>query len=73
MIGLYLTVLIVVCLIAYGGMEETMRLFYYVDLRLRFIWIQFRMLLMRERLKRDLKKHRLEYKKLFKEIKDDQR
>ena len=73
MIGLYLTVLIVVCLIAYGGMENTMRLFQYMDLKLRNAWIQFRMLLMRERLKRQLKKHHLEYDKLFKELKNDQR
>lgn len=73
MVALYLTALIVVCLIAYGGVEETLRLFYYIDLKLRYAYVQFRMLLMRERLKRDLKKHRLEYKKLFKELKDDQR
>ena len=73
MMGLYLVVAIVLLCIAYAGVEETMRLFAYLDLQLRFAWIRFRMVLMRRKLKRQLDKDFAHYNKLIKEIsKDDQ-
>lgn len=53
-VGLWTTVLIVAFLIAYAGVEETMRLFAYIDLQIRYAWIRFRMEIMRRKLKRQL-------------------
>ena len=73
MLGLYLVVAIVLLLIAYAGVDETMRLFAYLDLQLRFAWIRFRMMLMRRKLKRQLDKDFAHYNKLIKEISKDDR
>jgi len=54
MIGFYLTVSIVILLVAYAGVEETMRLFRYIDLQLRYAIIKVRMELMRRKLKKEL-------------------
>ena len=73
MLGLYLVVAIVILCIAYAGVEETMRLFAYLDLQLRYTWIRFRMMLMRRKLKQQLLKDLPEHNKLIKEMsKDDQ-
>ena len=64
MLGLYLVVAIVLLLIAYAGVDETMRLFAYLDLQLRFAWVRFRMMLMRRKLRRQLNKSFAEYSKL---------
>jgi len=73
MLGLYLVVAIVLLCVAYAGVEETMRLFAYLDLQLRFAWVRFRMVLMRRKLKRQLDKDFVHYNKLIKEIsKNDQ-
>ena len=60
-------------MVAYAGMEETMRLFSYVDLMIRWQWIQFRMFMMRRRLEQQLIKDLPNFNKLAKELKDDQR
>ena len=64
MLGLYLVVAIVILLIAYAGVDETMRLFAYLDLQLRFAWVRFRMMLMRRKLRRQLNKSFAEYRNL---------
>ena len=64
MLGLYLVVAIVLLLVAYAGVDETMRLFAYLDLQLRFAWVRFRMMLMRRKLKRQLDKSFAEYRNL---------
>ena len=72
MLGLYLVVAIVLLCVAYAGVDETMRLFVYLDLQLRFAWIRFRMMLMRRKLKQQLIKDLPEFNKLIKEhTKDD--
>ena len=72
MLGLYLVVAIVLLCVAYAGVEETMRLFAYLDLQLRFAWVRFRMMLMRRKLKQQLIKDLPEFNKLIKEhTKDD--
>ena len=53
-VGLWTTVAIIAVLIAYAGVEETMRLFAYIDLQIRYAWIRFRMEMMRRKLKRQL-------------------
>ena len=73
MLGLYLVVAVVILCVAYAGVEETMRLFAYLDLQLRYTWIRFRMMLMRRKLKQQLIKDLPEFNKFIKEhTKDDQ-
>ena len=73
MLGLYVVIAIVILCIAYAGVEETMRLFAYLDLQLRYSWVRFRMMLMRRKLKQQLLKDLPEFNKLIKEhTKDDQ-
>jgi hypothetical protein len=69
MLGLYVVVAIVVLCIAYAGVEETMRLFAYLDLQLRYAWVRFRMYLMRRKLEQQLIKDLPEYNKVIKERK----
>ena len=72
MLGLYLVVAIVLLLIAYAGVDETMRLFAYVDLQLRYTLVRFRMMLLRRKLKQQLIKDLPEFNKFIKEhTKDD--
>ena len=71
MLGLYLVVAIVLLCIAYAGVEETMRLFAYLDLMLRWQWVRLRMYFMRRKLEQQLIKDLPEYNKLIKEIKED--
>ena len=72
MLGLYVVIAIVILCIAYAGVEETMRLFAYLDLQLRYAWVLFKLMLMRRKLKQQLIKDLPEYNKLIKEhTKDD--
>lgn len=73
MLGLYLVVAIILLLVAYAGPEETMRLFAYLDLQLRYAFVRFRMMLLRRKLKQQLIKDLPEFNKFIKEhTKDDQ-
>ena len=69
MLGLYLLLIVLAILFTIGGYEATMRIFYYLDLQLRYAWIQFRMALMRRKLKAQLIKQTEDYEKLFKDLK----
>ena len=72
MLGAYLIVAVVILCVAYAGVEETMRLFAYLDLQLRYAFVRFRMMLLRRKLKQQLIKDLPEYNKLIKEhTKDD--
>ena len=73
MLGIYVIITLIVLMVAYAGMEETMRLFSYVDLMIRWQWIQFRMFMMKRRLEQQLIKDLPDYNKFIKELKDDQR
>jgi hypothetical protein len=73
MLGIYVIGTVIILMVAYAGMEETMRLFSYVDLMIRWQWIQFRMFMMRRRLEQQLIKDLPDYNKFIKELKDDQR
>ena len=73
MLGLYLVIAIVILCIAYAGVEETMRLFAYLDLQLRYTWVRFRMYLMRRKLEQQLIKDLPEYNKVIKELKKNDR
>ena len=73
MLGLYVVIAIVILCIAYAGVEETMRLFAYLDLQLRYAWVRFRMYLMRRKLEQQLIKDLPEYNKVIKELKKNDR
>ena len=71
MLGLYIVVTVVILCVAYAGVEETMRLFAYLDLQLRYTWVRFKLALMRRKLKQQLLKDLPEFNQLIKEAKDD--
>lgn len=73
MLGIYVVIAVVILCIAYAGVEETIRLFAYLDLQLRYSWVRFRMMLMRRKLKQQLLKDLPEYNKLIKEFDKDDR
>jgi len=73
MLGIYVIIILIIFMVAYAGVEETMRLFEYIDLELRFTWVKFRLYLMKRKLKQQLIKDLPNYNKLIKELKDDQR
>ena len=73
MLGIYLSFTVIILMVAYAGMESTMRLFAYVDLMIRWQWVQFKMFLMRRKLEQQLIKDLPDYNKLIKELKNDQR
>ena len=71
MIGFYILVFLVAALFAYAGYDATMRLFAYIDITLRYQWIQFRMYLMRRKLEQQLIKDLPEYNKQITERNND--
>ena len=73
MLGIYVIIALIILMVAYAGMEETMRLFAFVDLMIRWQWVQFRMFMMRRKLEQQLIKDLPDYNKLIKELKNDQR
>ena len=50
----YLTFLIVIGLVVVGGVEGTLRLVQFIELRIKIIWIEYRLHRMRIKLKREL-------------------
>ena len=68
MIGLYLTVAIVVLLVAYAGFDNTMKLFAYIDLQLRFIPLRIKMELMKRKLEKQLL---IDREELFKKVEEN--
>jgi len=73
MLGLYVLITCFILLVAYAGMEETVRLFAYIDLVIRYQWVKFKMFMMRRKLEQQLIKDLPNFNKLAKELKDDQR
>ena len=73
MLGIYVIITLIVLMVAYAGVEETMRLFAYADLVIRYKWVRFRMFMMRRKLEQQLIKDLPNFNKLAKELKDDQR
>ena len=71
MLAFYLCFIIFICLVAYAGVDATMRLFAYLDLELRYLWIRFRMYLMARKLKAQLIKSTAEYKEIIQELHND--
>lgn len=55
-ISFYLTFLVVIGLVAVGGVEGTLRLVHYIELRIKTKWIEFRLWQMKRRFKKELDK-----------------
>ena len=53
-IGLYVLLIILMMLIAYAGFDETLRLFAYLDLQVRYAIIRFKMKRMQRKLEKQL-------------------
>ena len=73
MLGIYVIITLIVLMVAYAGVEETMRLFAYADLVIRYQWIKFKMFMMRRKLEQQLIKDLPNFNKLAEELKNDQR
>jgi hypothetical protein len=67
MFGFYFVLVFLCILFAYAGYEETMKLFAYADLQIRYAFIQLQMKWMGWKLKRQLVKDTTEFKKFLKE------
>lgn len=67
MYGVYFILVFFGILIAYAGYEETMKLFAYADLQLRYVFVQLQMKWMGWKLKRQLVKDTTNFEKFFKE------
>lgn len=68
MVSLYLTITIVILMIAYAGFDNTLKLFGYVDLQLRYLLIKIKLEIMRRRMKKQLD---IDRKELLKRIQKD--
>ena len=71
MYGAYFVVVFFLILVAYAGYEETMRLFSYADLQVRYAFIRLQMKWMAWRLKRQLVRDTTDFEKFLKEYKND--
>jgi hypothetical protein len=65
MLGMYVIIVTIILLIAFAGMEETMLLFAYIDLQLRFAVLRLRMKWMGWNLRRGLIKDTANYHKFI--------
>ena len=70
MAGFYLLMLTFVALVAFAGYDETMKLFVYLDLQIRYAFVQVQMKWMGWKLKRQLIKDTTDFEKFLKEYKD---
>jgi hypothetical protein len=68
MTSLYITIAILILMIAYAGVENTLRLFAYIDLQLKFLPLRLKLKLMKIRMKRQLD---IDRKELLKRIDKD--
>ena len=67
MYGFYMLVVFVAILVAIAGVDETLKIFAYVDLQLRYAFIRLQMKWMGWKLKRQLIKDTNNYEKFLKE------
>ena len=68
MIGFYLTVVIIILMVAYAGVENTRNLFIYINLQLRYFPIKIKMEMMKRKLRRKLD---IDREELMKRITED--
>ena len=67
MYGFYMLVVFVAILVAIAGVDETLKIFAYVDLQLRYAFIRLQMKWMGWKLKRQLVKDTTDFEKFLKE------
>ena len=67
MYGVYFILVFVGVLIAYAGYEETMKLFAFADLQVRYAFVRIQMKWMGWKLKRQLVKDTSDFEKFLKE------
>ena len=67
MYGFYVLVVFVTILVAYAGTEETLKLFAYADMQVRYAFIRLQMKWMGWKLKRQLVKDTTDFEKFLKE------
>jgi len=71
MVGFYLLVLILICMIWYAGYEGTMRVFAYIDLQFRYLGVKFQMWQMKRKLEKQLDLPPTNFSTIFEEIRND--
>jgi len=71
MYGFYMLVVFVAILVAIAGVDETLKIFAYVDLQLRYAFIRLQMKWMGWKLKRQLVKDTTDFEKFLKEYNND--
>jgi len=71
MYGFYMLVVFVAILVAIAGVDETLKIFAYVDLQLRYAFIRLQMKWMGWKLKRQLVKDTNNFEKFLKEYDND--
>ena len=54
LISLYLTIIILMGMIWYAGIEGTMRVFVYLELQIKYLWIKIQLYFMKRRLQKQL-------------------
>ena len=69
MYGFYMLVVFVAILVAIAGVDETLKIFAYVDLQLRYAFIRLQMKWMGWKLKRQLVRETNNFEKFLKEYK----
>jgi len=67
MYTLYILVIFISILIAYAGVDETLRIFAYADLQLRYMFVRLQMRWMGWRLKKQLIRDTTNFEKFLKE------
>ena len=71
MYGIYFIIVFVTVLVAYAGVDETMNLFAYADLQVRYAFIQVQMKWMGWKLKRQLVRDTTDFLKFLEEYNNE--
>lgn len=71
MYGTYFILVFFAILVAYAGLEETLKLFAYADLQMRYAFIKIQMKFMGWKLKRQLIKDTTDFEKFLKEYNNE--
>lgn len=71
MISLYLCIVIILLMIAYAGIEGTLRVFVYLDLMLRYSLVRIKMYFMKKKLEKELMVFKNGDWKSFAEVRED--
>jgi hypothetical protein len=71
MYGIYFIIVFVTVLVAYAGVDETMNLFAYADLQVRYAFIRVQMKWMGWKLKRQLVRDTTDFRKFLEEYNNE--